>query len=157
MVVKLLERFREKVTITPECWLWNAGKDKDGYGMFAIGQAHRASKAHRVAWELEHGPVPHGLCVCHRCDTPACVRPDHLFLATNAENLRDMAQKGRSQIGTKHHNARLTESDVEAILRERAAGDTLLAIATRHGIAFQTVSKIIHGQLWKHLHHSHDC
>lgn len=89
--------------------------------------------------------------MCHRCDNPLCVRPDHLFLGTNADNMSDMARKGRSQIGVRHHGAKLTESDVAMIRAERAKGSTLKDIAARHGVTFQTISKIANGYSWTHL------
>ena len=83
------ERFWIKVQKTPECWMWTASTDSDGYGQFDHNHAHR------VAWELTYDPIPPGLHVLHRCDNPPCVRPDDLFLGTPADNTRDMVEKGR--------------------------------------------------------------
>jgi hypothetical protein len=88
----LAERFPEKVARGPGCWLWQ-GTTNGAYGQ--IGDGGRKRYAHRVAWELQNGPVPDGLHVLHRCDVPACVRPDHLFLGTPSDNLRDCYAKGR--------------------------------------------------------------
>ena len=88
-------RFWEKVNKTDTCWLWTAQRTTGGYGVFRIRNPRAQTTAHRVAWEMAHGPIPDGLNVCHHCDTPSCVRPDHLFLGTQRENLRDMTVKGR--------------------------------------------------------------
>jgi hypothetical protein len=88
-------RFWAYVNKTDTCWLW-AGPTfrSSGYGRFNINREHLA--AHRVAWELTNGPIPAGLFACHHCDVRQCVRPDHLFLGTQADNVRDMFVKGRN-------------------------------------------------------------
>lgn len=78
------------------CWPWIGGRDRDGYGrLWAWGEK---VMAHRLAWRLSTGPIPEGLCVLHRCDHPPCVRPDHLFLGTQRENLEDRDLKGRAVV-----------------------------------------------------------
>lgn len=77
-----------------ECWLWNASRIKDGYGKFSVSGVYQQS--HRISWQLTNGPIPDGLCVLHRCDNPPCVNPNHLFLGTNLDNVRDMFAKGRN-------------------------------------------------------------
>lgn len=97
------ERFWPKVNKTETCWLWTGATDEKGYGKLnrgeqAFGQAGGPiAMAHRVAWELTYGPIPDGLNALHKCDTPPCVRPDHLFLGTLAENNDDMWTKGRAR------------------------------------------------------------
>jgi len=92
------ERFRTKVRKTRGCWLWTGATNLQGYGVF--GRGNRAAGnvlAHRFAWELEHGPIPAGMCVLHRCDRPLCVKTAHLFLGTQQENLADMRAKHRDR------------------------------------------------------------
>lgn len=91
----LEDRFWEKVEKTEGCWLWTAANGGPGkYGQFAI-HAHYHEGAHRVSYVLNVGPIPEGMGVLHRCDVPLCVRPDHLFLGTAADNIADMLAKGR--------------------------------------------------------------
>lgn len=96
----LAERFAAKVHKTDGCWLWTGATTSTGYGHLTKGgHDGRPVKAHRLAYELANGPIPDGLEVCHHCDTPLCVRPDHLFLGTRRENLGDAMRKGRMATG----------------------------------------------------------
>ena len=79
-----VERFWSKVNKTESCWLWMASTVWNGYGRFRVGST--LQRAHRISWELYNGPIPDGLSILHSCDTPACVRPDHLFLGTQEDN-----------------------------------------------------------------------
>jgi hypothetical protein len=88
------DRFWSKVRKTEGCWEWTAGTYRKGYGKFSVARSTNA-QAHRVSWQMGSGPIPDGLFVCHHCDNPSCVRPDHLFLGTNRDNVRDCVQKGR--------------------------------------------------------------
>lgn len=87
------DRFWAKVDRGDGCWRWTAGCDSSGYGSLKTGQTKVS--AHRLSWQLHHGPVPPGQNVLHRCDNPRCVRPSHLFLGTQADNIADMLAKGR--------------------------------------------------------------
>lgn len=161
-----MKRFWDKVDRSPgqgpegSCWGWTAGCNRAGYGQFKHGE--RIVGAHRMAWKLERGPIPEGLCVLHRCDTPGCVNPDHLFLGTNADNSQDMVrkgrhlvghrEKGRKQQGEKNSLAKLTDDQVLAIRREWAAdGVTKQALANRHGVDRTVIGKIVRDKAWRHL------
>lgn len=120
-------------------------------------------RAHRYSWEMHVGDIPAGLCVLHRCDTPACVRPDHLFLGTKADNNADMDHKGRRvrggslcglgeyKRGVTHHAAKLNEDTVREIRALRAAGASLSELAAKFEINQSAVWKATAGKSWRHV------
>jgi len=147
--MKLSKRFWDKVDKSGDCWLWTASDDgKRGYGKISVG--NKMHYAHRLAYEAHVGPIPKGLCVLHKCDTPKCVNPDHLFLGTIADNNRDRDQKGRHvpQIGKDHWRADLCETDIYLIKEIDAPQQT---IADWFGISQAHVSRIKNSQAWRHL------
>ncbi len=146
----VIERFWAKVDKSGTCWLWTAGADKNGYGKFTLAH-HCGIRAHRFSWTIYFGLIPVGLFVLHRCDTPACVRPDHLFLGTNADNQKDRKAKGRSDYGEHQGAHKLSEAAVLAIRTDHAAGTTLAALAQKHGVCHQNIHRIVTGQTWRHL------
>lgn len=138
------------------CWLWTGGvvrHCKVEYGR--TSWKARLVLAHRLAWRLTNGPVPDGLEVCHRCDVGRCVRPEHLFLGTHAENMADARAKGRSvapdQRGAKHSQAKWTDADVIEARRLYAAGASLASLMARCGKSQSNTYKVVAGLLWSHL------
>lgn len=149
----LADRFWSKVRKADVCWRWSGQTDSDGYGRLRVSKRPvRRLLAHRVSWTLAFGPIPDGLYVLHRCDTPPCVRPDHLFLGTDADNHRDAVSKGRQARGERSGSAKLTAEHVQAIRARYAAGDgTMASLAREYGVGSPSISNIVTGKTWEHL------
>ena len=146
--MNVIDRFMAKVEKTDSCWMWLGYTDgKMGYGMFWQDGTMRLS--HRVAHTLFKGEIGN-LHVCHSCDVPACVNPNHLWLGTNAQNIADKVSKGRasSMQGEKSPNAKLNSDLVRWI---RTSALTGAAIGRMLGVDRSTVNYIRHRKLWGHI------
>jgi len=136
-----------------ECWIWTAACYPSGYGMFYLNG--RLTGAHVASWILAHSPVPRGLHICHHCDNHLCVRPDHLFIGTRSDNMRDMHSKGRGggrgACGERNGHAKLTGDQVLAIRHRFDAGERGVALATEFGITQNIVSRVVTGASWRHV------
>lgn len=157
----LAARFWPKVDRSGECWLWTGAKNAAGYGHIRPGGSAGDVPAHRAAWFLHTGEwPPDNLFVCHHCDTPACVRFDHLFLGTQGDNQRDASSKGRCLAqanpermarGERNGNSRLTREVVLAMRRRHAQGKSIAVIAREYAVAATTAKKAITGVTWAWL------
>lgn len=143
-----VERFWSKVKKSQGCWEWTAYVNPKGYG--EVRFRGRARLAHRVSWFLEHGAEPTGL-VCHHCDNPRCVNPEHLFVGTHADNTADMIAKGREPRGERGGHAKLTEADVLGIRRRYQAGERERTLAREFGVDAVTVNNLLSGSTWAFL------
>ena len=183
----LEERFWEKVDkngpiqshMKTPCWVWTAAKFAQGYGAFQLAPK-TTRRAHRVAWELEHGPIPSGMDVLHECDHEPCVR--HLYLGTDVENAHDRAVRGQAASGQRHGSvtcpgrlpkgdkhyshthpelclqgeehgrALLTEKQVRSILSEytRQYGE-LPRLAKKYNVGKAVIERIVRRETWKHV------
>ncbi len=143
-----LDRFWAKVDMNDDCWQWTAGLVHDGYGRFWLnGSTYRAN---RISYFIRHGVDPGEKLVCHICDNPGCVNPDHLWLGSDQDNSRDRDQKGHGvdRRGSKHGASKLTEQDVREILE---SSESHKVLAHRYGISPGIISEIRHGKLWQHV------
>lgn len=153
-----------------ECWEWKGTVDASGYGVFHVNGKNY--KAHRVSWTLANGQIQHngthhGICVCHRCDNPACVRPSHLKLGTPKSNSTEMVERGRSARGETHParlhpelmargsangNSKLEDEQVKEIRALYAAGGTSYRkLGVQFGVSRVTVGRTIKLKNWQHV------
>lgn len=170
-----VERFLRKVNKsgpTPHdrpdlgpCWLWTGARDPKGYGRFAL--ANSGGLAHRASWVLFVGPIPDATPhVCHECDNPSCVRPDHLYLGTRTDNMADAASKGRivtpfsnpewrrrhaTRKGDQIAQAKLTPDIVREMRRRVAAGESMNSMARIFGVHKTVASRAIRRLTWSHV------
>lgn len=138
--------FWDRVPTGPGCWEWQGVRLPKGYGQFRF--LGRMWRAHRLAWLFSHGSLPNGLCVLHSCDNPPCVRPSHLFLGTNAENVADRERKHRriAPHGGDHPRAKLTIDDVRSI---RASRSSSRVLGPMYGVSPSTITHIRTGRTWR--------
>ena len=136
-------RFWSKAKHSNGCWRWTGGLSH-GYGIFRMKD--KTYLAHRVAWEMEYGRIPAGMQVCHKCDTPECIRPKHLFLGTQQDNMQDALKKGRRR--KEGYNIKLTK---EQIKRIRLDTTTNRVLANKYGVHINTIWNIKNKKTWKNV------
>ena len=169
------DRFWDKVdkTTTPDgCWEWVGSRTRKGYGLVAMSRYGTSQYAHRIAWMLFNGDIPRcedprGFFVCHHCDNPPCIRPDHLFLGTNLDNMKDMYAKGRGAVqtgkvtspfknpeydrsGEGNGRHRLNKEQVLEIRAGSANGGRSYVrnMAVKYGVSKATIRHVTSGYTW---------
>lgn len=146
--------FWAKVMKTKTCWLWQAAKTRNGYGRIATkGKKGRQTRlAHRVSWEMRYGST-RGRNVLHRCDVRNCVRPSHLFLGTQKDNIDDMFSKNRANKvkGRRHWNSKLNARKVRGIRKDWNSGMSQKDIASKFGISIAAVCLVVNRKRWQHV------
>jgi hypothetical protein len=153
--VPVQERFRSYVGVTTSagCILWTGCINKNGYGIISDRTASgRNILAHRLAWEIENGPIPDGLLILHECDNTICINIAHMRIGTHKENSEDSVSRNRQARGERSGVAVLTEAIVRAIRARHAEGGVSQGqIAREFGTIQQQVSRIINRVIWKHI------
>ena len=154
----LLIRFWSKVSVQDgeACWPWIASVDSHGYGAFRVA-GFRASAASRISYIIANGDILNGKLVCHKCDNPRCVRPDHLFLGTKRDNIFDWYSKGNAPVGavatrgTDHHNAKLDKEKVIEIRHRHSCGASKRSLARAFGVHKETINQVLNRETWAHV------
>ena len=147
-----MDRLWNRTNRESGCWEWIGCKDGSGYGLISLNG--KMVKTHRLAWELTYGSIPNGLFVCHHCDNPACINPEHLFLGTNKDNMQDKIKKGRRNgggpaKGERNGAAKISCKDAVEIRRLHENGLSGRKIADKFGISDSQIFRIILNQCWK--------
>jgi hypothetical protein len=138
----LAERYERFVVRRPDgCWDWVGAVNNSGYGK--LGRAY----AHRVSYEIHHGPIPTGMFVIHSCDNPPCTNPAHLRAGTAADNMADANSRGRL-LGSPSSGQKITIEQAREIKRLRAAGWTRRQVSERFGIHMDNITEITSGRMW---------
>ena len=147
---RISKRFWEKVDKDSECWNWQGCKLPKGYGQFSYKL--KTEQSHRVSWMIHFGDIPDGMHVLHHCDNPGCVRPDHLFIGTNADNKQDMMNKNRQAKGSRLPHTILSENDITEI-RElyKTNKYTQKQLGEMFSVDQSNICRIINRSYWKHI------
>ena len=134
------------------CIYWTGTIESTGYG--SVRFQGKRLKAHRAAWIACYGDIPNGILVLHKCDNKCCINPEHLWLGSQKDNMRDMIQKGRKVVhsGEDHWGAKLTEDDVRYIRDQVSNGAKKQSqLADEFGMRLQSINDIVRGKIWKHI------
>lgn len=143
----LKDRLLTKIKLNEQTECWECTTAPDGeYGRIRLNGKQHLS--HRISWEVHRGAIPDGMFVCHRCDNPSCINPEHLFLGTHLANMADMSHKGRRRgitavFGERHGRAKITDADVRAI---RSSGTSAKALALEYGVSDRQIRHIRSGK-----------
>lgn len=157
--IPLEERFFRHVSKSnhSSCHIWIGNRFNTGYGSFGFTDSNNKKRrwkpylAHRIAYEIAYGKFDKNLEVCHRCDNPLCVNPDHLFLGSHSDNMNDAAVKKRMQYGESRHNNKLKESDIILIHQFYKEGKTQKQISDMFHVSQSVICRILNYKTWKHI------
>lgn len=150
-------RFWRRVNkIKGGCWEFQGARSGGRYGAFRLKKFGPTLGAHRISYVLSNGPIPEGQYVFHKCDNPACVNPEHLFLGTAKQNWEDAVQKRRISpakpaLGIRNPGSKLTEAQVIEIRSLRGSGEQTKRLAARFGVSKSAITEITTRRTWTHI------
>ena len=131
------------------CWIFLGATDKDGYGQFWDGDIQLMTRAHQFSAKIHLGDCPKGMCVCHTCDNPSCVNPNHLFYGSALDNQKDKMTKNRQTKGESQGHSKLTNNQIEQI--KARANENYKVLCKEFNLVPSTIYRIWHNQSWKHI------
>jgi hypothetical protein len=146
------DRFIEKINVTPDnCWEWTAGRYRGGYGHFRkkVDGKWKMYKAHRFSYEWFKGKIPEGMLVCHSCDNPSCVNPEHLFVGTVKDNAQDCVKKGRNGFGRNPNHKHLSKEIADKIREDHKKGMSYKELQKKYDQSKAQISRVVLNQIWK--------
>lgn len=145
--MKTYEEILSRCTKNGSCIEYKHSLNPAGYGNVRFNGDRRL--ANRVVYQLTKGEIPEGLFVCHSCDNPSCINPEHLWLGTHKENMRDRDRKGRVFHGEKHNFAKLKEKEVKEIRELFKKSKSMASLSKKYGVAIISIERIVNFQTWK--------
>lgn len=151
-------RFESKFVKVDGCWEWLGAKTRQGYGQFGYGRrptgiGYNTVGAHRVSWTLYRGAIPEGLSVLHKCNNTSCVNPEHLYLGTHQDNMKDRREAGTvSRVyGETNHQAILTQAQADWAREQVIAGRTRRSVAFKLRCSRALIGLIVQGKRYQHI------
>lgn len=141
-VKNLLKHILEHLDMSGEHWLWKRKTTIFGHGQLKYKRKMRL--VHRLMWEFTRGPIPQGMCVCHKCDIPQCCKPTHLFIGSHSDNARDKVRKGRDNTAKK-----LTRAKVKQIATLLKLGTPQKVLSEKFNVSISTISLIKNKKVWR--------
>lgn len=145
-------RLMKNVNVTSSCWLWTGAIDSSGYGLISFKR--RCVRVHRLLFRIFNGSIKHSICILHRCDTPRCVNPKHLFPGDRRDNSADCRSKSRTARGNKIGVSKLNESQASEIItaKLRKWDRRVGVFAKRFNVSTNTIRCVAKGIQWKYLY-----
>jgi hypothetical protein len=147
---KIIERIKNNININNKtgCWEWKLRRDKDGYASINLGG--NRERCSRISYQIYKGQIPNKMLVCHTCDNPPCVNPDHLFIGTHKDNMDDMVSKGKNKKGTNNGRHKLNNNMIKEI-KKLYPIKSMPTLAKMYNVSVVNISSIIRGKIWKHV------